>query len=314
MANPRSQGLSIVVPAYNEEASILATIDGLFAIMAPSEIDFEIIVVNDHSTDMTAELLNEYCRNYSGHNLIVINHNRNKGYGASLKSGILKACFPTIAITDADMTYPNEKIPEMYAEYHNGEYHMVIGRRSFKQLPTATKPAKWFITKLASYLVDEKIEDLNSGLRVFQKDAIIKSFHIISDGFSFTTTSHLMMLNNNGNIKYIPIEYSKRHGKSKIRPIRDTLNFIQIIIMTTMYFNPLKVFIPLSLCLAFLSVLVLVTGVLFLDTLFDSTIAILLIGSLQTISIGMIADLITKRNSDILECKIESTTDKSSAI
>ena len=173
---------------------------------------------------------------------------------------------------------------------------MVVGQRSFKKLPTLTKPAKWFISKLANFLVDDNIKDINSGLRIFKKEIAIKFFPIICEGFSFTTTITLAMMSNNYAVKYVPIEYYQREGNSKIRPIRDTLNFISLVIRTVMYFNPLKIFIPISLLMFLTSITFFIlgqTGVF--EESPNDTITVLFVGGIQVLVTGMIADLIDKR-------------------
>jgi len=121
----------------------------------------------------------------------------------------------------------------------------------------------------------------------------------ISEGFSFTTTITLAMLTNHYSVKYVPIEYFRREGRSKIRPIRDTLNFVVLVIRTVMYFNPLRIFVPISLLMLLLSVAFFVlgrTGVLFAESPND-TITVLFVGGIQVLVTGMIADLIDKRIS-----------------
>ncbi|MFP4059667.1 MAG: glycosyltransferase family 2 protein [Bacteroidales bacterium] len=279
--------LSIIIPVYNEVGAIEETLSSIKSMMINAGINYEIVVVNDGSTDGTREVLESF------EGIRLINSDENRGYGASLKKGIRSAKYDNIAITDADGTYPNERIPEMFTFL--GDYDMVVGKRSFKNLPNKTKPAKWFINKLANYLAGFKIPDINSGLRLFKKEIAVKYFNIISDGFSFTTTITLAMLTNNYNVKYIPIDYYKREGKSKIKPIYDTFNFIQMIIRTVMYFNPLKVFVPLAFFLLFISILVLVGSSLWMERVLDATFSILFLSGIQMLAIGMIADLIDKR-------------------
>lgn len=283
-------GLSIVVPIYNEEKAVLPTIDQVNGIMQSSGIDYELLIVNDGSSDDTGKILKE-----CGKSFTLIEHTRNMGYGAALKTGISKSKFNTIAITDADGTYPNERLPELYNTLIEEDLNMVVGKRSFKKLPMITKPAKWFITKLANYLAEFNIPDINSGLRVFRKKDAVRFFSIIPNGFSFTTTITLSMLTNNLAVKYIPIDYLKREGKSKIRPIYDTLNFMQLIIRTVMYFNPLKIFIPIFFVLIFVSLGVLLYSYFWLPRVLDVTTAIFFIAGIQMLAIGMIADLIDKR-------------------
>jgi len=280
--------LSIVIPVFNEKKAIISTIEGIHQCMKETGINYEIIIVNDGSTDETKAYLEPYNETFR-----IIEHAKNKGYGAALKTGIKNSTYDIIAITDADGTYPYENIPSMFKEIH--KYNMIVGQRSFKALPLITKPAKWCISKLANYLAERKIPDINSGLRIFWKKDALRFFNIIPSGFSFTTTITLAMLTNNLEVKYWPIEYNQRKGKSKIRPFYDTINFIQLIIRTIMYFNPLKIFIPLALILILLAIGVFVYSLCCLPYLLNTTVAILFISAIQVLAIGMLADLIDKR-------------------
>jgi len=292
-------GLSIVIPAYNEERAIVETIEHVTGVMEPSQTPYEVVLVNDGSTDKTAVIIQSYLHDHPqlAERVRLVEHAHNRGYGASLKTGIRAAKNEAICITDADGTYPNNRIPELFGMFRERGLDMVVGRRSFKKLPTLTKPAKWFITKLASFLVDDKIPDINSGLRIFRRSIAVKFFPIICDGFSFTTTITLAMFSNGYQVHYEPIEYFKRKGKSKIRPIRDTINFIQLIIRTVAYFNPLKVFVPVSLLLFLVGFLLFIIGrmgIFFAETPND-TITILFVGGIQVLATGVIADMIAKK-------------------
>ena len=148
--------------------------------------------------------------------------------------------------------------------------------------------------KLANYLAGIKIPDINSGLRIMKKNLIEKYLYILPDGFSFTTTITLAALTNGYRVKYVSINYLKRTGKSKFRPIKDTLNFFQLMIRTVLYFNPLKIFIPLSIILFFSGAVVFLWSYFFAPKVLDTTTAIFIISSIQILAIGMLADLITK--------------------
>ncbi|MFH1562317.1 MAG: glycosyltransferase family 2 protein, partial [Nitrospirota bacterium] len=217
--------ISIVIPAYNEEKGVGALIDELKEKMKCHE--YEIIVVDDGSCDNTVNIAREK-------DVVLIQHPKNRGYGASLKTGIRKAKYDTIAITDADGTYPVSEMPKLIK--YIGEYDMVVGARNKQKIPLTRRPAKFFLNRLANYLTEVEIPDLNSGLRVFKKDIAVKFFNLLPNGFSFTTTITLAMLTNDYLVKFIPIDYLERQGKSKIRPIRDTYNFLTLIIRTVMYF------------------------------------------------------------------------------
>ena len=233
------KGVSIVIPAYNEEAAIRNSIEAVIAAMDGSGFEYELIVVDDGSTDRTREIL----RSMQGIKLIGIPENR--GYGASLKTGITKSAFDLVAITDADGTYPAEKIPELIAECEG--YDMVVGARVGENvhIPNNRKPAKWVLGKISNYLAGRHIPDLNSGLRVMRKRLVRRFEHLLPAGFSFTTTITLAALCSSSLVKYVPIDYHARIGESKIRPTH-ALDFLILIIRTIVYFNPLKVFIPLG--------------------------------------------------------------------
>jgi len=285
--------ISIIIPIYNEKNGILPTINELYNTLQTLKDPYEVILVDDGSNDGTRELID----NFSKPNLIKIGHRINLGYGAALKTGIEQAQGDIIVITDADGTYPNMCIPDLVKTYHDGKHDMVVGARTKNKasIPLIRRPAKWFITWLASYLTGIKIPDLNSGLRVMNKKVVQKYQKLLPNGFSFTSTITLIMLSNGFSVKYIPIDYFKREGKSKIRPIQDTLLFLQLIVRTIMYFNPLKVFIPLSLILFLLSFLVIFFSWIFLDQIMDVTFGIIAMTAINVLTIGMIADLIDKR-------------------
>ena len=281
--------LSIIVPVFNEEKGIENVVKTLQKILEVSNLKYEIIIVDDGSTDKSADIL----KNIEG--IKFIQHPRNIGYGGALKTGIKKAKGDYIIITDGDGTYPNEMIPELVKYIYEND--MVVGARAkdSKNIATLRKPMKWFLGKLANYLADTDIPDLNSGLRVFKKDIALQFFHIFPSGFSFTTTITLAMHCNDYDVKYIPIEYGKREGKSKIRPIKDTLNFIQLIWRTVMYFNPMKIFLPVSVSIFLCFLASFAYDLFILDDLTEKTL-IFLLAFVQVTVIGLLADLIDKRN------------------
>lgn len=229
---------TIVIPAYNEENAIREEVENIHRVLRPLGQPYEIIVVDDGSSDATADRAGEVdCR--------LIRQRRNRGYGASLKRGIAAATTDTIVITDADGTYPPEEIPDLLAASEG--YDMVVGSRTGDNvhIPLVRAPAKWFLRRLAGYLAGTKIPDLNSGLRVLRKRHVLRFAHILPSGFSFTTTISLSMLCNDYAVRYVPIDYHKRVGSSKIRPSH-AYHFLILILRVIVLFNPLKVFLPLG--------------------------------------------------------------------
>jgi len=288
--------ISVIIPAYNEANGIEPTLRELAATMAESGLEHEIVVVDDGSTDGTSATVDALVSELPAVRLV--RHPHNRGYGAALKTGIRSSRAGVITITDADGTYPNERIPELYHRLVDESADMVVGSRTGASvhIPLIRRPAKAFLRWLANYLSGRKIPDLNSGLRVMGKDAVSRHFRLVSDGFSFTTTTLLAMLASNQHVVYVPIDYHQRIGGSKIRPIRDTFNFMVLILRASVFFEPLKVFMPIAMALFaaglgwtayefFVNGHGLAEGGLFL-----------FVASLQTGLAGLIADMISRRD------------------
>ena len=283
-----SSRISVVIPAYNEESGLADVVRGLRASMESSGRPFEIIVVDDGSLDRTPEV----ARGLGG--VTVVTHTKNRGYGAALKTGIRAAMGDQILICDADGTYPPESIPELLAGADG--HDMVVASRTGPsvEIPIFRRLAKGILRRLAIYLSESEIPDLNSGLRIFRKESVMPHFPILPAGFSFTTTITLAMLCNEGSVSYVPCNYNKRRGRSKIRPLRDTVNFLILILRTILYFNPLKIFLPVSLAIGAMFVVSFAYDLFVLDDLTEKTL-IFFLSAVQILAIGVIADLITKR-------------------
>lgn len=283
--------VSVVIPAYNEEGAIAGVLDRLCQDLADSCLRHEIVVVDDGSHDNTAAI----ARAHNG--VTVLQHRKNRGYGAALKTGIRHAQYPVVCITDADGTYPNQRIPELTRRLIAEEYDMVVGARTGDNvsIPLVRRPAKWAIGRLANYVAGEPIPDLNSGLRVFRRDTALRFAGILPNAFSFTTTITLAMISNGYLVDYVPIDYYARVGKSKIRPVRDTLNFIRLVWRIALFFAPLKFFLPLSGFLFLLALGWALFTLLVLGQLADVSTLVIVMTAFQVAVIGMLAELINKR-------------------
>jgi glycosyltransferase involved in cell wall biosynthesis len=276
--------LSIVIPAYNEEGAVRQIIEDVRREMDPTGVPYEVIVIDDGSSDRTLEIARET-------GAIVDNNQVNTGYGASLKRGIRHAQSEYVAIIDADGTYPARYLPDMLLMCRHQD--MVVGDRgaAMKNVPWIRKPAKWVLNTFASFLAERRLNDLNSGLRVFRKSELVPFIPLLPQKFSFTTTITLCMSCNGKRMIYTPIEYGKRVGKSKIRPV-DFLNFIILVLRMTVLFNPLRVFIPLGLALMAVGVIKFVYDI-YMDNLSETTIFAFL-SALIIWSLGLIADMISR--------------------
>jgi glycosyltransferase involved in cell wall biosynthesis len=283
--------LSVVIPSFNEERGVKGVLEHVLEVMRKGSIEGEVILVDDGSTDSTSAVASS-CDGVS-----VLRHAENRGYGASLKTGIRHAKYETIFITDADGTYPNQSLPDLLSRFCSGPAEMVVGARTKKgaAIPGIRRPAKWFIGKLANYISGTQIPDVNSGMRIFRRETALGFFSLLPDGFSFTTTLTLALLANGYLVDYVEIDYRPRIGKSKIRPIHDTLNFGQLVLRTGLYFAPLKLFMPMTGFLFLLSLLWGFFSHLVLGRFADASTLVIVMAAFQIGAVGLVAELINQR-------------------
>ena len=274
------RAVSVVIPAYNEGAHIAQQVRDVQGAMAATGWTYEIIVVDDGSTDTTAE-------EAATTGVRVVRRQQNLGYGASLKLGIRLAQYDWVLITDADGTYPVASIPDLLAQAATNS--MVVGARTGNSVavPLVRRPAKWFLNRLASYLAGQHLPDINSGLRLMRKSLVTRYEHLLPSGFSFTTTITLAAACNGHPFAYVPIDYHARLGTSKIRP-RHAYDFTLLIVRTIVFFNPLKVFLPLGALMALAGVAKIVYDI-YKDNLSESALLGIL-GALIVWTVGLLAD------------------------
>lgn len=276
--------VTVVIPAYNEEGAIATTVEQIRATLSSLPIRFEIVVVDDGSKDNTRHEANRS-------DARVLALQVNGGYGSALKRGIAASDSEYVAIIDADGTYPPDMLIPMLEMVQTSD--MVVGDRSgaMNNVPLMRRPAKWILGKLANFLANRQIPDLNSGLRIFKRDSLTRFIPLLPDKFSFTTTITLCMLCTKMQVEYIPVSYEKRIGQSKIRPL-DFFNFMLLVVRIVMLFQPLRVFLPLG-------------GVLFLlgagKAIYDLTLMNLsesaifgLLSAMIIWSLGLLADMISR--------------------
>ena len=223
-------GISIIIPALNEEGAIATTIQGLHSAMESSDVDYEVILVDDGSTDNTREeALNAGAQ--------VIIHNKNMGYGNAIMDGIRSSNFPVIAMLDADGTYPMAMLPDLIKEANSHE--MVIGARQWTSQNTSlmARIYRKGLFHLIRYLTSARTVDYNSGFRVFRKLDILDYNHLLCPTFSFTTTMTLIFLLTHRSVSFLKIDYSERIGISKVSYFRDAIRTLSYIFMIANFFQ-----------------------------------------------------------------------------
>lgn len=277
--------ISILIPCYNEDVKVLLmTIANIKKSLSLLEnLEYEIIVINDGS-----EI--NYDR-IKTNNADIIHHYKNLGYGASLKTGISRAKYKWIGITDADGTYPNNQFNRLLKDLEN--FDMIVGQRNWNDISLIRRLPKFILTFFASFLANYRIPDLNSGMRVFKKEVALKFWQLYPNGFSFTSTLTMGCITNGYAVKFLPITYKKRIGNSSIQPIRDTIRFFKLVIRLSLYFNPTRFFMPISFILGLAAAARGLRDYLLNDSLGGLTL-VLFFMAFQVFFFGLIAEIISK--------------------
>ncbi len=237
-------GISFIIPAYNEENAIANTIDRLSAVLVQSGLRHEIVVVDDGSRDCTAQRAAE-----SG-KARVIRHPTNAGYGRSIKTGIMNTRYPWLGIVDADGTYPVEKLPELLI-LDQGFDMVVASRANVSEHDRVMKMIfRKMLLQFIQTFVSGRIVDPNSGFRVFTRRLAMRFFPFLCNTFSFTTSITLFAVGEGHFVKYVPINYAPRVGKSKVRHFRDSVRMAHLVLQGIAVCNPQKVFLLIALASA----------------------------------------------------------------
>jgi glycosyltransferase involved in cell wall biosynthesis len=279
--------LSIIVPVYNEKGGLPDTVEKLDRVTKGMGVAVETLLVDDGSTDGSTEDLQV------PDGFRVLRHRSNMGYGRAITTGLTHACGEWIAIIDADGTYAPGDLPRLWERREDGE--MIVGLREGSDA-RSRRFVKWFLRRLAEALSGQKIPDLNSGLRLFRRDLALSYQGLFPAGFSLTTTITLAFLCHGYQVEYVPIEYHPRVGKSKIKPVKDTGNFFSLVLRMILYFNPLKVLLPISLLFFILATAWVFISRFILGELMDVTVTVLYMLAVQIALLGFLGDLIVRRS------------------
>jgi len=296
---PQRLDVTVVLPCYNEQDHVLAEIERISAAMDRSGYSYELLAIDDCSTDNTLAVLREAELHFP--RLRVMPFHRNGGSGTARRIGTQQSRGDIVVWTDADMTYPNERIPELVQLLEKDQtIDQVVGARTSEQgtHKLLRVPAKWVIRKIAERLTGVKIPDLNSGLRAFRRDVSLPYLRLLPPGFSCVTTITMAFLHNQHDVRYVSIDYAKRAGSSKFHFVRDAYRYILQVVRMVMYFNPLKVLMPPALWLIAIGLVKIVYDVIAHPVrVANNTVMILMAGLIIT-AVALLADLIVRSRAE----------------
>ncbi|MBL8670639.1 MAG: glycosyltransferase family 2 protein [Alphaproteobacteria bacterium] len=279
--------ISVVIPAFDEEGAIAATVETARTVLERAGlVPCEIVVVDDGSTDRTGEIA-------AAAGARVVRHVQNLGYGKALKSGIAAASHEIVAITDADGTYPIDRIPELVALHRRG-FDMAVAQRTGDHYRESLfkMPLRWALKRMVEFAAGRSIPDINSGLRVFARATVLPYFRHLCNTFSFTTSLTLAYMMNDLTVAYLPVAYHKRIGRTKVRLVLDSARTLQYIVQAILYYDPIKIFLLLCGACVALAGVSLVFGFIFqIHSAFLLAVGSLVI-AIVVFALGLLADLL----------------------
>lgn len=282
--------VSIILPAFHEEKVIGRVVTSIHEVMKSSALDYEIIVVDDGSTDQTSEMAHAAGAR-------VIRHAYNLGNGAAVKTGIRHAQGDVVVLMDADGQHNPHDILRLLIEIPS--HGMVVGARSSKSDTALYRDVANFIyNSFASYICGTKIDDLTSGFRAIRTPLARQFLYLLPNTFSYPTTITLAVLRAGHCVKYVPIETTRRVGKSKIKPFTDGPRFLVILFKIATLFSPLKVFLPISLLILGLGVFWYIYTNLTVAQRLPPATVILMISGILFFLMGLISEQIAQLRYD----------------
>ena len=294
-AEPAPPYISVILPAFNEQDHVVAEVDRICGALDASEFSYEVLAIDDASTDATLERLRGAEQRFE--HVKVVAFRRNGGSGTARKIGTQMARGEIVVWTDADMTYPNERIPELVRFLHDDpSYDQIVGARTSEEgsHKLLRVPAKWLIRKVAERLTNQRIPDLNSGLRAFRRSVALPYLSLLPPGFSCVTTITLSFLSNQHDIKYVSIDYAKRAGSSKFHFVKDAYRYILQVLRMVMYFEPLKVLMPPALWLLLVGFIKGVVDMVRHPFYFPASTVLLIVTGLMIGTLALLSDLVVR--------------------
>lgn len=280
--------VSCIIPAYNEGEAIREVIGQILALHP----DFEVILVDDGSSDNTAEIAEQAGAK-------VVRHTYNIGNGAAVKTGIRNATGDIVVMLDADGQHPPQEINRLLE--HIGPYDMAVGARSSQAKVSKFRSfGNWGLIRIAEFLTGKEIPDLTSGFRAIKRDKVMEFIHLFPNQYSYPTTITMCMLKSGYFVKFVMMDSIKRResGTSHIRPFRDGMKFINIMIRIIMLFDPNKVFLPLGFAFLTLGMVIAVVQILTKLTVTGSAVMMFLAG-LFIMLFGLVADQVAAMRREL---------------
>jgi glycosyltransferase involved in cell wall biosynthesis len=273
-------GVTIVIPAFNEEKTIADVIHRV----RRSVPEARILVIDDGSSDATVQ-------EAGSAGAEVISHPLNKGNGAAIKTALRAISGGLVAIVDGDGQHDPQYLPQLLSKLDR--FDLVVGSRSFTNSEGSMlrNVGNLILRRLASFLSEQKIPDLTSGFRAFRHSVAARFLHLYPNGYSFPSTSTLSFISAGYNVAFVPIQVQHRPPEtvSKLRPFRDGFNFIMFIMRIITLANPNKIFFPTGLVLVLAGIALTIRN-LVLFAQFSGGTVLFLAGGINIIFFGLILD------------------------
>lgn len=290
--------VSIIIPIYNEASGLADFLNELKLELVKVSDLIEIIFVDDCSIDESLSLLKAFISESGfASNIIlkVVENPSNLGYGASIKRGLRLAKHESCAIIDSDTTYAFHELLSLIRFYNEYSYEMVVGARSgkFYQGSLTKRYLRVILKVIVEYMANRSIPDINSGIRVFDKNLALNNIRLLSDRFSFTTSLTLVFMLRGAIVDYVPVTYRKRSGGSKIRLFSDSIRTLGLIIAVSFNFNPLKILYPINALLVLLSFIFFVIYLALMSEIFLLLSCLFLLSAFVILSIGLLSHFLS---------------------
>lgn len=284
--------ISVIIPTFNEGEAIGNVIEQIHSVVNGLDQGHEIIVIDDGSTDNTAE-------NALAAGARVIQHPYNIGNGAAVKTGIRHARGEILVTMDGDGQHDPKDIPKLVNQI--GAYDMIVGSRNDESDTAVHRDvANIVFNSLATYISGRKIEDLTSGFRAIKAHVARQFIYLLPNKFSYPTTITLSVVRAGYSLGYQPIKFARRSGKSKskIKPLHDGLRFLMIILKIAVFYSPLKIFIPLSIFIFLLGVGYGLFRIFIFQAPYGQTSALLISTAVLTFLVGLVSEQIAQLRFD----------------